>query len=133
MPVYTVWDNNEHTTVRLNFIGQWTWEECYAAADLGYQMVDSVAHVVDTLIDMSQSAGLPLLAMTHARNMIARRHPRSGRTVFVGANPLFVKLWKVFLSAYRYFSDIETFAFAETAEEARAIFAAQRPSRDNTA
>ena len=124
MPVQLDWENEAHTIVRMELIGQWTWQEAYEGSQLGYTMLESVDHTVNVIIDLSKSTGLPLLALTHARNMIARRHPRTGMTVFVGVNTLFLSLWKIFSSAYSQFASKREFAIARDNNEALQIFSA---------
>ena len=126
MPVQIDWENQDHTIVRMELIGHWTWDEAYDGSSIGYTMLESVDHVVNVIIDLRKSTGLPLLALTHARNMIARRHPRTGLTVFIGTNSLFLTLWRIFSSAYKQVAHTQEFAFARDAEEAYRIFAAQQ-------
>ena len=126
MPVHIDWENEAHTVVRMELIGDWTWKEVYDGSEIGYTLLESADHVVNVIIDLSKSTGLPLLALTHARNMIPRRHPRTGLTVFVGANELFLTLWRIFSSAYKQYAHSKDFSFARDVEEAYAIFAARQ-------
>lgn len=121
MPVTNTWDNDEKTIIRMEVIGRWTWDEMYAASDIGYAMLQTVNHIVYPIIDFSQSIGMPNHAITHARNMMGRQHPNTGMSVFVGANPLFVSLWKVYVRVYAIFSREQDFTFAKSLDEARAM------------
>src|SRR5690348_4176726 len=124
MPVQLDWENDAQTVVHMEFIGQWTWEEAYNGSRIGFEMLESVDHRVNVIIDMRRSTGLPVLALTHARNMIAKRHARTGMTVFLGANELFLTLWRIFSSAYKQVAHSQEFAFARDMDEAYKIFAA---------
>ncbi len=124
MAVEINWDDDQRTIVRMKLIGRWGWEDAYEGSKQGYDLLDSVDHVVNVIIDMRQSTGLPLLAMTHARNMIAKRHPRTGMTVFLGVNSLFLTLWKAFAKSYPQVSHSNEFTFARSDEEARRILSA---------
>jgi hypothetical protein len=128
MPVQLDWENDDHTIVHMEMIGHWTWKEAYDGSGVGFTMLESVDHPVDVIIDLRKSTGLPVLALTHARNMIPKRHPRTRMTVFIGANELFMTLWRIFSSAYRQIGHIEEFGFARNLDEAYQIFAAQ-PSK----
>ncbi|MBI1259133.1 MAG: hypothetical protein GC204_16815 [Chloroflexi bacterium] len=128
MPTQIDWENQEHTIIRMEFIGRWTWQEAYEGSKTGFAMVDSVDHVVNVIIDMRQSTALPLLSLTHARNMIARRHTRTGLTVFIGANTLFLSLWKIFEGAYGQLAGRQNFAFARDVDEACQLFAERQGS-----
>ena len=121
MPVTIEWDNPEKTIVRMEMIGNWTWDEARAGADKGYVMLDSVDYEVGTIIDFSQGTSLPPSALANARSMIQRRHPRTGLTVFVGANAVFLSLWSVFSKVYSLFARKQNSVFAGTVEEARTL------------
>jgi hypothetical protein len=123
MTVNIEWDNEEKTVVRMEMVGKWTWTEAYEGSQKGYAMLETVDYVVNIIIDLRRSSGLPMLALTHARNMIARRHPRTGLTVFIGVNALFLMLWRTFKSAYPKISATSDFTFAATIDEAHQIFA----------
>jgi hypothetical protein len=88
-------------------------------------MTDSVNHIVDGLIDMSRSGGVPPGAMAHARNLIMQRHERTGITIIVGASPMISTLWQVFAQAYQWLTGNERFVFVRTLEEARRRIAAK--------
>lgn len=121
MPVNIEWDNDDQTIVRMEMVGHWTWDEAYAGAERGYAMLQSVEYEVGVIIDFSRSAGLPPNALPNARRMIQRRHPRTGLTVFVGANTLFMALWNVFAKVYTLFAQKQNSIFAATVAEARRI------------
>ena len=123
MPVTIEWDNPEKTIVRMEMIGNWTWDEARAGADKGYAMLNSVTYEVGTIIDFSQGSGLPASALSNARSMIQRRHPRTGLTVFVGANAVFMALWNVFSKVYNLFARKQNSVFAPSVEAARGILA----------
>src|SRR6185369_4744326 len=126
MPVTNIWDNDEKTIIRMEVSGRWTWDEMYAASTAGYAMLDSVNHVVYPIIDFSGSLGMPNNAITHARNMMGKQHPRTGMSVFVGANTLFVSLWRVFVRLYALMSREQDFTFANSLDEARGLIAQAR-------
>ncbi|MBI5666843.1 MAG: hypothetical protein HZC41_02455 [Chloroflexi bacterium] len=127
MSVTIEWDNDNHTIVRMEMVGSWTWDEAYAGAERGYTMLESVGYEVGVIMDFSRSAGLPPGALANARRMIQRRHPRTGLTVFVGANTLFISLWNVFAKVYTLFAQKQNSVFAPTVEEARRMLAQRYP------
>lgn len=128
MPVTVEWDNDDKTVVRMEMTGRWSWEEAFAGSERGYNLLESVPYEVGVIIDFSRSAGLPPNAITHAKGMIQRRHSRTGLTVFVGANAVFMSLWGIFSRVYALFAQKQNSVFASTIDEARAILA-QRYSR----
>jgi hypothetical protein len=119
MTVTNSWDNDDKTIIRMEVSGRWTWDEMYKASEEGYAMLESVNHTVYPIIDFSKSQGMPKNAITHARNMMGKQHPHTGMTVFVGANTLFVSLWRIFVRLYALFSREQDFTFANTLDEAR--------------
>ena len=128
MTVQIYWDNDDKTIVRLDFRDSWTWDEAEAAVAKNTRMLDSVDHTVHAILDMSQSVDAPPLALTHTRNLIAKRHPRSGITVLVGANDVLSTFWKVFVQAYGRLVRADRYGFAQTAEEARQLIASKSAS-----
>ena len=129
MPVTVEWDNEEKTVVRMRLDGNWTWDEVYPASQEGYAMLESVSYVVDLIMDMRQSRGIPNSSIFHARNTIGKRHPRTGLTVFVGANTLFFTIWRVFNRVYASLRVEQQFTFADKIEEAREMLAKHHASR----
>jgi hypothetical protein len=125
LPIKVVWDNDERTVIRMEFDGHWTWDEVQEAVNISNQMTNSVNHIVDGLIDMSRSGGVPSGAMAHARHLIMQRHERSGITVVAGASPAISTLWQVFAQAYQWLTRSERFVFARTVEDARRRIAAK--------
>ncbi len=124
MPVTVVWDNDEHTTICMAFDGHWTWDEVQEAVITSSQMIDTVDQVVDCIVDVSASIGVPSGALAHARNLVGQRHARGGLNVIVGASPIISAMWQAFGYAFqRLTRDEEVFAFAESVEEARARIA----------
>ncbi|MBZ0280208.1 MAG: hypothetical protein K8L97_05675 [Anaerolineae bacterium] len=121
MPVTVEWDNAEKTIVRMRMIGKWTWDEAYNAQKEGDALINSVTYPVCAIIDLRESGGVPLSAMSNARSMSAKQNSRVKMTVFLGANTLFVSLWNVFSKVYTVFVTRHPFAFAKTIEESHAI------------
>ncbi|HVU11101.1 MAG TPA: hypothetical protein VHD90_07470 [Phototrophicaceae bacterium] len=132
MPVEVDWDDSQHTIVRMKFIGRWNWEEAYAGTQTCYDLIDTVDQVVNVIVDMRQSGGLPVLAMTHSRNLVSKRHPRVRLTVFLGVNALFTTMWKAYAKAYPQVTRSSEFSFARTDAEAYQIFAALPPGSVQT-
>jgi len=123
MPVTNSWDNDEKTIIRMEIAGRWTWDEMYQASDAGYTMLESVPHIVYPIIDMRQSQAIPGNAITHASGLMRRQHPRTGMSVFVGANTIVVSLWRAFVHVYSLFSREQDFKFANSLDEARQLIA----------
>lgn len=132
MPITLEWDNPEKTIIHMKVEGRWTWDEMYQSSIDGYKMLDSVPHRVCSLLDFTQAQGIPSNAITHARNMMNKQHPRTGLTVMVGVSPLFLNLWRVFVRVYMLFAREQDFTFAGSLEEARTIIAEDMHHLDET-
>lgn len=129
MPVTIDWDSDDKTIVRMEMIGFWTWKEADAGARQGYDLLQSVDYEVGVIIDFSRSTSMPPYALQNARRMIQHRHPRTGLTVFVGTNTLFLALWNVFARIYTLFAQRQNSVFAPTVAEARDILMKRYPRR----
>lgn len=128
MTVTVEWDNPEKTVVRMALMGDWTWDEAYAASDEGYALLESVSYEVGVIMDMRQSNHIPDKAISNAQAMIKRRHKRTGLTVFVGVNSFFTAMWNIFSRVYAALAHKQNSVFTDTIEEARAILAQRYPT-----
>ncbi len=128
MPVKMYWDNPEKTIFIAEYIGVWTWEEFYPAMEAANREFDQIDHTADVIHDWSQSTRIPADIMTHSRNLIKRMHPRTGISVHVGTNNLFMSLWRIFAGVYASFSGQRKFLFASTVDEGRTLLRAVRQS-----
>lgn len=88
MPVTAKWFNEERTIILQSYTGKWTWDEWDVCNDQVHAMMDSVAHTVHTIIDLSQSGPLPPGSFTSCLSDLPRipsaTHPNSGYLVFIG-------------------------------------------------
>ncbi len=125
MTVHISWDNNTQTTIRMEFVGEWTWDEVHRALAKNVEMLDSVDHSVNAIVDLSKSMGAPTLVLTQLRSIVQNRHPRSNMTVLVGANDMLMTFWKIFLQAYGRITRSNRYSYAKTVAEARDLIAAK--------
>lgn len=86
MAVEVRWTNAEQIVLLYTFSAAWTWDEYYAATTRGRAMVESVDHMVVTIIDLSASRALPPGALTHLRRATTHQHPNLGPVILVGLN-----------------------------------------------
>jgi hypothetical protein len=121
MPITNSWDNEEKTIIRMDVSGVWTWDDMNQAFNESSAMLDMVNHIVYQIVDLSQSQSVPGNFIPNARNLMKRRHPRSGLAVLVGASPLVISLWRMFARVYIIIAREQNFAFASTLDEARSI------------
>lgn len=125
MTIITSWVDSEKTIARYDFVGRWTWEEMMVAIKEMYVMLDSVPHMVDIIIDLSQSPSEPprgMLAHLRTGTMEARANWNSG--IFVGVSP-FVR---VLINTFRRVEPglAKRYAVANTVDEALTIILKRR-------
>lgn len=120
MGVSVQWDNPEQTRILVSYHRTWTLEQLYQAVEECTYMIDAVPHTVDIIHDWQQTTVLPAGAMNHMRYLIEKRHPRSGITVFVGANKTFTALWQVFSEFYSVLLE-DHFLLTHSVDQARDI------------
>jgi hypothetical protein len=128
MTVQTSWDNEDHTIIRTEFVGAWTWEEAHQAVDQMVALIESVDYTVHTIVDVTNSSRVPSLAFKEVRSLLSRRHPRAGVSMIVGANFMTASLWKTIAQTYAWLIN-GNYHFADTLEEARARIAASINAR----
>lgn len=128
MGIQVQWDNDEKTILRYDYQARWSWNELYQAVDQGYHLIDSVAHPVAVIIDLTASEGIPPGALSHARSIQQRAHPRISMNVAVNAGGLLSTLTHTFLRLYSALMQATSVHFAATVEEARAVIAERQVS-----
>lgn len=128
MPVIMNWYNEEKTIYHAQYIGDWTWDELYAALDNANREFDSVNHVVDVIQDWTKCGKLPPNIISQSRRLIDRQHPRSGINVMVGGNMLFMSLWQVFNQLYTITTRKKVFIFVDSLEKAVEVIQRERVS-----
>jgi len=86
MAIVVMWDNRDHTVVRLEFETEWSFAELEGAIQETDSFIASVEHDVDIIIDIEGSQ-IPKDFMTLARSLLANPEPRpnEGNRVIIGA------------------------------------------------
>jgi hypothetical protein len=99
--------------------GDWTWDKYHALQDQINEMIDSVNHRGDVIIDMqpNKRGKVPPNASLNFRNAFRNRHPNTGLLVVVGMHP-FVQIMVNIVSAVTRSNSI---AMVATLEKARAL------------
>ena len=121
MPVNVSWDNADHNVVRYDYTGKWTWEEVYAAIDQANALMHSVSHPVSIIHDLTQSAGIPSSALTHAHRITMGIPENWAVSVVVGSGMFTESLLNIFTKIYRKLGD--RYQTAHSLDEARVIIA----------
>ncbi len=119
MPITNYWLDAEHTIIKVDYEGRWTWDEFFVSADNGRDLAKSVDHRIDYILDMRNGI-IPRSGstLTNSRTVMARRASNTG--LFVILTTPFVK---TMLNVFKNF-DRENGAImfaAATPEEAQAL------------
>lgn len=96
------WDNEDKTVMRCTYQGQWTWQEFYVATEQSHQMMDTVDHPVDILVDMRASAQIPQGAVTQFRRIANTWHRNTGTIVAVTEARVAQMLYDIFATIFRH-------------------------------
>ncbi len=87
MGITVTWDNVERTTIRLDFAGEWNWEEYDDATDMAYFMIAEVGHKVDLITNLSRDVGLPSDdSLRHFQRALRQKPANIGLTITSGGN-----------------------------------------------
>jgi hypothetical protein len=119
MSVTIEWDNPQQTAIRWAFSGVWTWEEMNQVENTFRTLIDDAEQTVDIILDMTDSAFLPMKTVERLNEVISSvRHTR-GIIFIVGANTMIQLMFR----AYGGLSESLTYAygFVDTIDEARDI------------
>jgi len=132
MPFKISWDNDQQTTIRVDYSEPLLWEEVLASQKGLNQEIDSVTYPVSIILDFSQLNKLPLGAISGFKDVVKNFHPRTEFSVLVGMNPfirLFEKTFKGIFKAFGIYRE-QTAFFAKNLEEARSLIHQARLARD---
>jgi len=119
MGIHVQWDNPEQTIIRFRYDGAWNLSDLFDALQEARELMDTVTHRVDGIVDLSESKLMPNGALSLGRNVTMRKHPRQGKTVIVGASGFVRTLYDVYRKVYRTTFDESAYGFASSLEEAR--------------
>jgi len=76
MPIQPTWDNDEKTVIRQVFSAPWTVDDYRYNASTTYDMIDSVTHQVDVIMDGSKSHMAPSGVLSSLGYVESKVHPR---------------------------------------------------------
>jgi hypothetical protein len=126
LSISAVWDNPEHTIIRVTYLQGWTPEDFVRLLNQIYQMIDSASHEVDLIHEVRHSRRPPARLLSLARHVKEKRHPRQGLHIVVGAT-LFIRALTEVTS--RIIPEAKNVLFVSSLEEARSLITEKRQSR----
>jgi hypothetical protein len=127
MAIQTQWDDEQQQLIRVEVEGRWSWDELQMALECTIEMMDSVSHKVDFIIDVSRSSLIPGGATQAAQSVATpETHRNEGVKVVVGANALMRIGYEAYRRINKSLGKQQDFHFTKTREEARAFIARER-------
>lgn len=128
MPIVTRWDNDERTQLDVRFVMPWSGPDVLDYLNVTVQLLASVPHIVDILVDFREGNGhIPnnyLPAIVRMREISAIPH---GVVIVYGASYLIQKLCNIAKGmAPEAFRNVY---FVATYEEAQVLLAKARADR----
>lgn len=130
MPVSLQWDNDDHTILRYDYCGRWTWEDyapVYERAGILLRECNWTVHFIVNLKDEVARNHLPAGALIRAVNIYRNAPANSGKTIIVNAGMVYRTVAQTGAAAYPAIG--KKYAFADTLEEARLMLATE-PAED---
>ncbi len=122
MAIVTRWDNKKQTVVLLEFESEWNWQDLEEAVQKADQLIGSVEHVVDLIIDL-EGTTIPRDVLTAAKTLLAtgEARPNEGARVVVGANGAIRTIYHTIQKTFNNAVEGREVLFAENMRDARAI------------
>ena len=122
MAIVTRWDNKKKTVVLLEFESEWNWQELEEAVQAADQMIGSVEHCVDLIIDLEGTA-IPRDVLTAAKTLLdsGEARPNEGARVVVGANGAIRTIYQTIQKTFNSAVEGREILFAPNMADARAI------------
>jgi hypothetical protein len=100
MPVTVEWYNPEHNIIHFQFIAPWTWTDYGEADHHAREMMDTVQHKVEFILNFERMRHLPSNSFLHLRRAANDVHRNQGMIVIIGVNVLVRTLGNVMEAVY---------------------------------
>lgn len=132
MAIEIQWYNTEKNLMVQYYVGSWKIQDLYASVDTAYEMMASVSHPVDVIIDYQDSdQSISNLVTSSTLSLLSYvdryTHKNSRLLVMVGASAMLRTVLKVKILRPRVVDDAQ---FVDTFEEALTLINAQRPQTE---
>lgn len=127
MNIDVMWDNETKTIIRYLFKNGWNWDDYFAAIKAAGELLDTVDHKVDIVMDFHSANMIPQGAITQVQRAFSHpRHPNIALTIFVGANAFIRAIEGIGRKLAPSAAQKWDLAFAATLEEAYRISESHR-------
>lgn len=122
MAIQVQWDNRQQNVIHVEFESEWTWEQLENTLDQIDQLMSSVNHTVDVIIDLEGSK-IPGDFLNAAKNLLAdpQPNPNEGARIVVGANKTMRAVYATLQKTFGERIAGRDLLFAPNLDDARAI------------
>ncbi len=132
MGITIVWDNSDHTVMRMTFTSPWNWDDLETILTEVHAMLDTVNHRVDVIVDMKNSGAIPEGAFWRFHKLTQTKHRNRGRVILVGGNTFIRTMTDTVRRLANDLFDADMFVLAPTVEDARAVLFKKRLEMANS-
>ena len=124
MGIQVSWFNDEKTILIHHITGRWTIAELRSAATEAWDMMRSVPHTVDVLMDVSTGNTLPSNFIVHGKHIASSRPKNAGTIVIIGGTAFMKALYRIYQKTYGKLHPDFTVYFADDVVTATEIISA---------
>lgn len=129
MNIIVKWHNQEQTIIRITLNQGWTWQEVYKLDAQIDAMLNSVAHKVSYIVDVSKGHKYSAnYSQSRVQETLCLKHPNSDQVVLVGST-IFLRLLLTNIFRAMQAASIIT-QIADTIEEAEVLLSDITPHTD---
>lgn len=127
MAINTLWDDKNKTRILVEFETSWNWNELETALETADNMIVSVNHPVDIIIDV-EGSNLPKDFLSAAKNLLANPESREneGHRVVVGASNFMRQAYQTVMKAFGDKLNGRDILFANDLSHARSMLYSMR-------
>lgn len=119
MPVSVNWDDPEHTIIRMEYVGSWTWEDCFDAMRQANALSASAGRPVARIVFTGEGSLIPPNPIAQFSTLLKLVDPNMDIHVSVGANRLSHMMSDMFFRVGGSAIGRERYFWAESIEQAR--------------
>lgn len=121
MSIHSHWHDDARTILLLHADAAWTWDDLFAEMDTIISRIDEAGHLVDLILDFTETLHIPDRPIVQLPRLAEYRHPNLCALVFVGIKTPLARITTDIFG--RLYKDLHRTA---TMEEALAVVARRR-------
>lgn len=128
MNITVDWYNDQKTIIYYKFKIGWTFQEFRNVYQDVYNMLDTVDHTVDAIVDLTEARIFPKDTLTEMRRLTFEQHENGGITVIITESAMSHTMYNFLKSVHKRFSEV--FHLAKTLD--KALYILDEPETSNT-